>query len=70
LGDKAAHDMVLSRVAQQLKSFPGYAQVRRTVVTFEPWTVENGLMTPTLKLKRVKVVERFNAEIDLMYAGH
>ena len=38
--------------------------------TLEPWTVENGLMTPTMKLRRAKVLEKFNAEIDQMYAGH
>jgi long-chain acyl-CoA synthetase len=70
LSDDAAHQLVLARIARQLKAFPGYAQVRRAVVTFEPWTVDNGLLTPTLKLKRIKVLERFNAEIDRMYAGH
>jgi long-chain acyl-CoA synthetase len=38
--------------------------------TLEPWTVQNGLMTPTMKLRRAKVLEKFNAEIDQMYAGH
>jgi long-chain acyl-CoA synthetase len=66
----AGHDLILARIAVQLKAFPGYAQVRRAVVTLEPWTVDNGLMTPTLKLKRSKVMQRFNAEIDSMYAGH
>ena len=67
---REGQDVILARIAQQLKSFPGYAQVRRAVVSLEPWTVENGLMTPTLKLKRAKVMEKFNAEIDAMYAGH
>jgi long-chain acyl-CoA synthetase len=62
--------LILARIAQQLKEFPGYAQVRRTVVSLDPWTVDNGLMTPTLKLKRSKVMELFNTEIDAMYAGH
>jgi long-chain acyl-CoA synthetase len=46
-------DKVLAaRIAAQLKAFPGYAQVRRVAVVDEPWTVENGLLTPTMKLKR------------------
>jgi long-chain acyl-CoA synthetase len=32
--------------------------------------VENGMLTPTMKLKRAKVMEKFNTEIDAMYAGH
>ena len=61
---------VLARIAEQMKAFPGYAQVRRASVTLEPWTVENGLLTPTMKLKRAKVVDLFNRQLDEMYAGH
>jgi long-chain acyl-CoA synthetase len=75
-GDSAElidHDvqrLVLERIRTQLKALPGYADVRRATVTFEPWTIENGMLTPTMKLKRTKVLEKFNAEIDRMYAGH
>jgi long-chain acyl-CoA synthetase len=70
LGTQQAQDVILQRVAARLRNFPGYAQVRRAAVTLQPWTIENGLLTPTLKLKRAKVMEKFNAEIDRMYAGH
>jgi long-chain acyl-CoA synthetase len=63
-------EILLARIAIQMKGFPGYAQVRRVAATLEPWTVENGLLTPTMKLKRAKVMEKFNVEIDRMYAGH
>jgi long-chain acyl-CoA synthetase len=67
---KAVEEVLVNRVGAQLKEFPGYAQVRRITCSLEPWSVENGLLTPTLKLKRPKVMEKFNAEIDRMYAGH
>jgi long-chain acyl-CoA synthetase len=67
---KRVEEILRIRIAAQMKEFPGYAQVRRVAATLEPWTVENGLLTPTMKLKRAKVMERFNAEIDGMYAGH
>lgn len=69
-GSKGAEELLRSRIAAQMKEFPGYAQVRRVTATLDPWTVENGLLTPTMKLKRAKVIEKFNAEIDGMYAGH
>jgi len=67
---KDVETTITARVGAQLKEFPGYAQVRRVMVTLEPWTMENGLLTPTLKLKRPKVMEKFSAEIDRLYAGH
>src|SRR5512134_3352463 len=70
ISSKQVEEILLSRITTQMKEFPGYAQVRRVSATLDPWTVENGLLTPTLKLKRAKVMEKFNAEIDSMYAGH
>lgn len=63
-------EVLRARISTQMKEFPGYAQVRRVTATLEAWTVENGMLTPTMKLKRAKVMEKFNAEIDRMYAGH
>jgi long-chain acyl-CoA synthetase len=65
-----AERVLLERIATQITEFPGYAEVRRATATLEPWTIESGLLTPTMKLKRAKVMEKFNAEIDRMYAGH
>ncbi len=61
---------LLAHIAAQMREFPGYAQVRRVTATLEPWTVENGLLTPTLKLRRQRVMERFHAQLDQMYSGH
>ncbi len=70
LNDEKTEAIVLSRIAQQIKGFPGYAQVRRAALLLEPWTVENGMLTPTLKLKRPTVLEKHQAEVEALYAGH
>jgi long-chain acyl-CoA synthetase len=44
-------------------------RVRRAIVRPEPWTVENGLLTPPLKVKRNDVLKRFAPEIEAVYAG-
>jgi long-chain acyl-CoA synthetase len=44
--------------------------VRRVTFTLDPWTVENGMLTPTMKLKRAKVMDKFGAQLDAMYVGH
>ncbi len=66
----AAREIVLQRVQRQIKSFPGYAQVHRVAVLNEPWTVDNGLLTPTMKLKRAKVMESHSREFEELYVGH
>ncbi|MEO0368398.1 MAG: long-chain fatty acid--CoA ligase [Pseudomonadota bacterium] len=61
---------LLARVKLQMGEFPGYARIRKLYATDEEWTVESGLMTPTLKVKRPKVMEYYAKEIDELYEGH
>ncbi len=58
----------LSRIKSAVKDFPGYAKIRRVALMLEPWTVENGLLTPTLKVKRSQITEKYTAEIKALYA--
>jgi long-chain acyl-CoA synthetase len=62
--------LVLQRIAEQLKDFPGYAKVRRVWLTLEPWNIASGLQTATLKLKRASVFAHFEKEIARLYEGH
>jgi long-chain acyl-CoA synthetase len=57
----------LRRVRSALAGFPGYAKIRRVVLLREPWGIDNGLLTPTLKVKRRRVLERYAAEVAAMY---
>jgi long-chain acyl-CoA synthetase len=52
---------------EKLKNFPRYIRVRRVIPLKEPWSIENGLLTPTLKVKRKQVHEKFNTEIEKVY---
>jgi long-chain acyl-CoA synthetase len=54
---------------QQLKDLPRYVRVRRVIAVTEPWTIENGMLTPTLKVKRPVVMQRFANSIEAVY-GH
>lgn len=64
------NQFVLERVARRLSAFPGYAQVRKVTCMLEPWSIDNGLLTPTLKLKRANVCQKFGEEIEAMYRDH
>lgn len=57
----------LARIKELTKDFPYYAQPRAVGLMTEVWTVENGLITPTLKLKRGNLMGRFGGEIERLY---
>ena len=61
---------VRDRIRKLLRSFPSHARVRETWLSLEPWTIENGLLTPTLKIKRPVLGERYAREIRELYAEH
>ena len=44
---------------------PGYQKISTFVVVKDPWTVENGLTTPTMKIKRNQIDKYY----DLNYSN-
>ncbi|BBB69805.1 AMP-dependent synthetase [Undibacterium sp. YM2] len=62
-----AQKAVVQRIKALTKGFPYYAQPRAAILTLEPWTVENTLITPTLKLKRNNLLAHFAADIEAVY---
>jgi long-chain acyl-CoA synthetase len=69
LSDQKLHAQLLKGIKGTLKDFPGYAKIRRVILTHEPWTVDNGLLTPTLKVKRARVLEQFRDRIQALYSS-
>jgi long-chain acyl-CoA synthetase len=67
LHDTRIEHQVLQRIAGQIREFPGYAKVYRVLLLQEPWSIENGLLTPTLKLKRAEVAKRYAEQIQKLY---
>jgi len=62
--------LLLERISARLHAFPGYARIYRVWTISEPWTVENDLLTPTLKTKRNRIMELYAREIEAMYEEH
>ncbi len=65
-----AEKFVAARIAERLHSFPGYAQVRKVALLTERWSVDNGLLTATLKPKRGVILERYKDRLADLYKGH
>ena len=69
-GREKSEKFLVQRIGKQIREFPGYAGIRKVAVAREKWTVDNGMITPTLKLKRNAIFQKYANAIDNMYRGH
>jgi long-chain acyl-CoA synthetase len=71
LGDvctnKQVHDLIRSEIDTLSKDIKGYERVQDFVLCGEDFTTENGMLTPTLKVKRRVVFERYGKDLDALY---
>src|SRR5581483_5293820 len=69
--DLAASETVRRAIEAELErlqaGIASFERVRRFMVLPEAFTVENGMMTPTLKIRRTAVEERYRELIEAMY---
>lgn len=70
INDSECEKVILEQLSLCLHEFPGYAQIYHHRCSHEAWTVENGLLTPTLKMKRNEIIKYYVDEIEQMYEGH
>jgi long-chain acyl-CoA synthetase len=59
--------LLLERIAAAVRGYPAYATPRAVWWTTEPWTIAAGLQTPTLKIKRPALEQRFAEQIKALY---
>lgn len=54
-------------IAKQNEALGRVEQIKKYTLLLEEFTQENGALTPTMKLKRKQIVEKYSKEIDQMY---
>ena len=71
LGDVEKSDDVKKVIEDELKkyakSFKGFERPEKFVLTAEDFTTDNGMLTPTLKLKRRNVLQKYEPALDALY---
>jgi len=71
LGDVEKSDDVKKLIEDELKkyskSFKGFERPEKFVLTSEDFTTDNGMLTPTLKLKRRSVLQKYESALDALY---
>jgi long-chain acyl-CoA synthetase len=66
---KVEHEMVhlLKHVNTQLAE---HEQLHMLVIVTQPWTIENGCLTPTMKVKRSRIEASVHEHVDSWYASN
>ena len=49
------------------KNLSKIEKIKKFVIIKEQFTIENGMMTPTLKLKRYKIINKYKIELEKLY---
>ncbi len=62
-----AREHIKKEIDSLQKELASFERVRRFALLPEPFTVENGMMTPTLKVKRKEVERRYAELIESLY---
>ncbi|RME87568.1 MAG: long-chain fatty acid--CoA ligase [Zetaproteobacteria bacterium] len=65
--NEAVRAWIAARMRAALHDLPRYMQVRRFALVDRPWTLEAGELTPTLKLKRRKILRRYEMLIASLF---
>ncbi|MBU0943188.1 MAG: long-chain fatty acid--CoA ligase [Proteobacteria bacterium] len=65
-----ARRVVVKKIQALLHEFPSTARIRRVGLLLDEWSIKNGLLTPTLKLKREEIESRYAETINELYKGH
>ena len=70
-GELTTHDRVHAKIGEELErygaGFKGFERPKKWAVIDEEFSVENGLLTPKLSIKRRNVVKRYRDALDALY---
>jgi long-chain acyl-CoA synthetase len=66
--DPRVTELILSEIDRLSTSFRGYEAPRRVHLITDDFTIENGLLTPSLKLKRRNVEQLYGPALGAFYA--
>jgi long-chain acyl-CoA synthetase len=73
-GDAAVRAQVEQELGTLLKQVntrvADYERLQMIVVAREAWTIENGCLTPTMKIKRSRIEDVASSQVDAWYAGN
>ncbi len=67
VGNEKIRALIDKEIANANKEFGHVEQVKKFVILDKEWTIEDGELTPTLKVKRKVILGRYSALVEGMY---
>ena len=64
---KVSDEMILKELEKVNNNLSKIEKIKKFFVVKDQFTIENGLMTPTLKLKRYKIIQKYKIQLENLY---
>lgn len=65
--NQAVHEIIMRRIEQLQEELSEYEKIREFLLLPEPFSIENNMLTSTLKTRRKIIVKEYSEQIDKMY---
>jgi long-chain acyl-CoA synthetase len=69
IADERVIELFKTEVNRAQSDIKHYERIRDFILATEEWTPENGMLTPSLKIKRRTLMAEFGEGINELYAG-
>ena len=69
MNDKEINEIISSEIKKANEGLSSIEKIRKFIIAKEPFSTENGLLTPTMKVRRHKVVEIYGETLDDLYGS-
>lgn len=70
IASEKVKERIMKEVNKYNKIFGHIQQIKKIILVADPWSVESGELTPTLKVKRSVVKEKYKNEIEKIYRNN
>ncbi len=68
VGSPKVNELILNEVMALTKNLASYESIKKIVLADEPFSIESGELTPSLKVKRKVVEQKYKNRIETMYS--
>ena len=65
--NKVNHELITNEIDKMNLNLSKIEKIKKYIVINKQFSIENGFMTPTLKIKRYKIIKEYKTELEKLY---